>query len=188
MARLTLVLGGVRSGKSRHAEQLAAADPPVTYLATGQAGDAEMSRRIAEHRQRRPLNWLTVEEPSDVASVIARLAGGSLLLECVTLWLTNLLVGLPGRAALDDAAIRAQLAAVMEAVAKARGQIIMVSNEVGCGVMPVNELARRFGDLLGEANQRFAAVAAEVYWCVAGLPVRIKGEAGMRGDSTTERL
>lgn len=177
MAMLTLVLGGVRSGKSRLAESLAAAAPSVTYLATAQAGDEEMARRIAAHRERRPFTWHTVEEAWDVSGVVARSGNECLLLECLPLWLTNLLVGLPERPALDDAAIRTEVGRLIEATRTAPGQVIVVSSEVGCGIMPVNALARRFGDLLGETNQRLAAEAADVYWCVAGMPLRIKGEA-----------
>ena len=173
---LALVLGGIRSGKSRWAEQLAAVRPPVTYLATAQAGDAEMARRIAEHKQRRPADWKTIEEPWDIAAVVARQnADGCLLVECLSLWLTNLLVGLPGRMPLDDAGIRAAVANLVKEIQLAKGRIVIVSNETGCGIMPDNVLARRFGDLLGEANQQLATIASEVYWCVAGIPVRIKG-------------
>jgi adenosylcobinamide kinase / adenosylcobinamide-phosphate guanylyltransferase len=190
---LTLVIGGVRSGKSRLAEQLAAATPPVTYVATAHAGDAEMARRIAAHRQRRPAEWKTVEEPWDVVQAMrhalaARKDVGMIskaplgresmppcvLLECLPLWLTNLLGGLPGHAAMAEAAIVSEVEALIRAAETAPGRVIVVSNEVGCGVMPVNELARRFGDLLGEANQRLAASATEVYGCLAGIPLRLK--------------
>jgi adenosylcobinamide kinase/adenosylcobinamide-phosphate guanylyltransferase len=178
MAQLTLVVGGVRSGKSRFAEQLAAAHPPVIYLATAQAGDAEMARRIAEHQQRRAnqaSGWGTVEEPWDVVSAVrAEPTAGCVLLECLTLWLTNRLSGSPGRPEADDATIRAEVAALAEVGQTVRARVVVVSNETGCGIIPANPLARRFGDLLGEANQKLAQAAAEVYWCVAGIPVRIK--------------
>jgi adenosylcobinamide kinase/adenosylcobinamide-phosphate guanylyltransferase len=178
MGQLTLVLGGVRSGKSRIAEQLAAASPPVTYLATAQAGDEEMTRRIARHQQRRGRYtppWQTVEEPWDVVPAVAtHAAEGCILLECLTLWLTNLLVGLPGRPGRSDEEILAEVTALAEAVPAGRARLIVVSNEVGFGILPANALARRFGDLLGEANQRLAAAATEVYACLAGLPLRIK--------------
>ncbi len=181
MAQLVLVVGGVRSGKSRWAEELAAREPPVTYLAAAQAGDAEMERRIALHRQRRAAHdppWQTREEPWDVPAVVAdHQSGGTLLLECLSLWLTNLLVGVSDRPALDDDAVRARVGALIDAVATARGTVVVVSNEVGCGIVPANALARRFGDLLGEANQRLAAAATQVFWCVAGIPVRIKPPA-----------
>jgi adenosylcobinamide kinase/adenosylcobinamide-phosphate guanylyltransferase len=186
MASLTLVIGGVRSGKSRLAEQLAAANPPVTYLATAYAGDAEMARRIAAHRQRRPTEWMTVEEPWEVVRSVGEslrvkpgtppslASGGSVLLECLPLWLTNLLVGLPGRPAKMEAEILAEVDALIVACQAGPGRLIVVSNEVGCGLMPANELARRFGDLLGDANQRLAAAATEVYGSVAGISMRLK--------------
>src|SRR4051794_5864166 len=102
MAALTLVVGGVRSGKSRLAERLVAAAPPVTYLATAFAGDAEMGRRIEVHRLRRPAAWRTVEEPWDLPRAVAGVTGGGVLVECLSLWVTNLLVGLPGRDGLED--------------------------------------------------------------------------------------
>jgi adenosyl cobinamide kinase/adenosyl cobinamide phosphate guanylyltransferase len=178
MAELVLVLGGVRSGKSRHAEQLANRQPPVTYLAAALAADEEMARRIALHRQRRPPDWRTVEESWDVPAAIARHStDGSLLLECLGLWLTNLLVGVPGRPPLDDPGIRTAVSDLLAAVRQTGGRVIVVSNETGCGIMPANPLARRFGDLLGEANQQLAEAATEVWGCVAGIPLRIKGEA-----------
>ena len=176
MAHLTLVVGGVRSGKSRFAEQLAQAHPPVTYLATARAGDAEMARRIARHRQRRAADWRTVEESWDLPAAVAGLVAGPgcVLVECLTLWLTNLLVGLPERAACTEAEALAEVDALVAGLRQGSGRLVVVSNEVGWGIIPANELARRFGDLLGEANQRLAAAATEVYACVAGIPVRIK--------------
>jgi adenosylcobinamide kinase/adenosylcobinamide-phosphate guanylyltransferase len=174
MGSLTLVLGGVRSGKSRLAEQLAAAAAPVTYLATAQAGDAEMAQRIARHRERRARlagDWRTVEEPWDVPAAARESAATStVLVECLTLWLTNRVLGLPGRPGQPDEAV---LAAVDE-LAAVPGRLIVVSTETGWGTVPANALARRFGDLLGEANQRLAAAATAVHLCVAGLPLRLK--------------
>jgi adenosylcobinamide kinase/adenosylcobinamide-phosphate guanylyltransferase len=184
MPHLTLIVGGVRSGKSRFAEQLAAAQPPVTYLATARAtlqgteADAEMTERIARHRQRRAaLNppWQTVEEPWEVPAAVANHGKtGSVLVECLTLWLTNLLVGGPGRTGLEDGDIFARVDALAEAGRRAAANVLIVTNEVGCGIVPVSPLARRFADLLGEANQRLAATAAEVYGCMAGIPLRLK--------------
>lgn len=188
----TLVVGGVRSGKSRFAEELAAAGKPVTYLAAAGAGDAEMADRITRHRQRRQEYqppWRTIEEPWELATVLrAQPAEGTLLVECLSMWLTNRLVGLPGHPAQDDETIRAETAALANAFRESAGRVIVVSNETGCGIMPVNALARRFGDLLGEANQCFAAAADEVYWCVAGIPVRIKKDKETRnqGDRETQ--
>jgi adenosylcobinamide kinase/adenosylcobinamide-phosphate guanylyltransferase len=183
MAALTLVLGGVRSGKSRFAEGLALGRPRVIYLATGQAGDPEMAGRIEVHRRRRARQapaWRTVEEPWDVPAALVEAARSDdgpepcVLLECLGLWLTNLLLGLPGRPALDDAAVADRVDALLEAVRSGAGRAIVVSSEVGCGLVPANALARRFGDLLGEANQRLAAAADEAFACVAGIPVRLK--------------
>jgi len=183
MGQLTLIVGGVRSGKSRLAEQLAAAAPPVTYVATAQAGDEEMARRIARHRQRRPADWTTVEEPWDLPRALADLdqpdAGqggtpGTVLVDCLTMWLTNLVVGLPGRPGREDVDILAEVDALAEAVRQTRAGVVVVSHEVGCGILPANALARRFGDVLGEANQRLAAAAGAVYACVVGIPVRLK--------------
>jgi adenosylcobinamide kinase / adenosylcobinamide-phosphate guanylyltransferase len=174
MAMLTLVIGGVRSGKSRLAEQLAATSPPVTYVATALANDAEMAERIAAHQRRRPADWNTVEEPWDVVHAVStQPSAGSVLLECLPLWLTNLLLGLPGHPAKTEAEILEEVDALIR-VAEGRGGMIVVSNEVGWGVMPANDLARRFGDLLGVANQRLAAHANEVYACLAGLSLRLK--------------
>jgi adenosylcobinamide kinase / adenosylcobinamide-phosphate guanylyltransferase len=182
VAALSLVLGGTRSGKSRFAEQRAAAYPPVVYLATGFAGDAEMASRIALHRERRSSfdpPWETNEEPWDIAAAVAdQSAAGCVLIEDLGLWLTNLLVGLPGRPACDDGAMRAACTCLVEAIKAAKGRVIVVSLEVGCGIVPVNALARRFADLLGEANQRLAEAADEVYWCVAGIPVALKTPGG----------
>jgi adenosylcobinamide kinase/adenosylcobinamide-phosphate guanylyltransferase len=184
MGQLILVLGGVRSGKSRWAEHLAAAAPPVTYLATAQAGDTEMAGRIDLHRQRRPPDWRTVEEPWNVAQSLARIvqpaggapaATGSVLVECLTLWMTNRLLGIPGHPAEERPVILDAVEALAVAARDGRGRVIVVSNEVGLGILPANALARRFGDLLGEANQRLAAAAAEVYACWAGIPIRLKG-------------
>jgi adenosylcobinamide kinase / adenosylcobinamide-phosphate guanylyltransferase len=178
LATLTLVLGGVRSGKSRCAEQRALLHAPVTYLATAQVGDAEMAARIAAHQRRRAAfvpAWRTVEEPWNIAALVAGQRGdGCLLVEDLGLWLTNLLVGLPGRSPCDDAAVRAEVGRLLAAIESAAGQIIVVSPEAGWGVVSVNVLARRFTDLVGEANQRLAAAAGDVFLCVAGIPVAIK--------------
>jgi adenosylcobinamide kinase/adenosylcobinamide-phosphate guanylyltransferase len=184
MAHLTLLIGGVRSGKSRLAEQLAAAHPPVTYLATARAtlegmdADADLAERIARHRQRRaafPSPWHTIEEPWDVPEVIGgHAAAGCILVECVPLWLTNLMLGGADRPALTDTAILARVDQLVQAAQQAWAQVLVVSSEVGLGILPVNALARRFADLLGEANQRLAAAATEVYGCIAGIPLRLK--------------
>ncbi len=168
--RLTLVLGGARSGKSRHAESLvtASARPPWVYVATAQALDAEMTERIAHHRARRGAGWQTVEAPHDLAGAIAAAPPDSaLLVDCLTLWLTNRM--------LAEADIAADTAALEAALARRHAPSVLVSNEVGSGVVPDNALARRFADLQGRLNQRIAAHADRVVLVVAGLPLTLKG-------------
>lgn len=180
MGTLTLVLGGVRSGKSRFAERLAQQAPPVIYLATALPGDAEMRDRIADHQRRRETfspPWTTVEEAWDLPGAVRQhgSAAGCLVLECVTLWLTNLLVGVPPRSEMDDEAILNRVDALIEAGKQGKSRLIVVSNETGCGITPLTALARRFSDILGETNQRLAHASEEVYFCVAGIPWKIKG-------------
>lgn len=166
--RLTLVLGGARSGKSRFAESLVAATaPPWLYLATAQAFDVEMAERIAEHRARRDAGWETIEAPLDLADALAVAPEGRpLLVDCTTLWLSNVL--LAGR---DVESESERLAA---ALARPRGPWVVVANEVGLGIVPDNVLARRFRDAAGWLNQRIAAFADRVVLTVAGLPVEVK--------------
>jgi adenosylcobinamide kinase/adenosylcobinamide-phosphate guanylyltransferase len=171
MAALTLVIGGARSGKSRYAESLIAKTPPPwTYVATAEALDAEMTQRIAEHRARRGAKWRTLESPRDLPGALATLpANASVLVDCVTLWLSNLL-----HAAAD---IDAETARLDEALGKMSGHVVLVSNEVGWGIVPENALARRFRDLQGRLNQHVAAHANRVVLVAAGLPLVLKGEA-----------
>jgi len=168
-AGITLVLGGARSGKSRYAEGLIAAlPPPWIYVATAQACDAEMAERIAQHRARRAPAWRTIEAPDDLASAIgAAPASAPLLVDCLTLWLSNRM--------LANAAIDAEIGAVETALATRMGPVVLVSNEVGCGIVPENALARRFRDLQGALNARLAARADCVVLLVAGTPLVIKG-------------
>lgn len=165
---LTLVLGGARSGKSRFAEGLVAASGlrPV-YVATAEAGDAEMAARIAAHRARRGSEWTTIEEPLDIAAAAAGAAEGSaVLIDCLTLWLANLMAA--GRGA------EAETAALPAALRAARAPVVCVANEVGLGVVPGNALARRFRDAAGAANREAAAAADRVWLVVAGLPQALK--------------
>jgi adenosylcobinamide kinase/adenosylcobinamide-phosphate guanylyltransferase len=166
--QLTLVLGGARSGKSRYAESLVTAcPPPWTYVATAEPLDDEMRARIAEHRARRGADWRTVEAPCDLAEALQRnSAGGVVLVDCLTLWLTNRM--------LADADIEedsARLEAVLSGIA---APVVVVSNEVGLGIVPDNALARRFRDAQGRLNQRIAARADRVVLMVAGLPLVVK--------------
>ena len=167
---LTLVLGGARSGKSRHAEGLveAASGARRVYVATATAGDAEMAARIAAHRNRRGADWSTVEAPHDLAGEISRAAApdAAVLVDCLTLWLSNLLL-----AGADLGAARRSL---LEALAAARGPVVCVANEVGLGIVPDNALARAFRDAAGRLNQDVAAAADRVVFVAAGLPLVLK--------------
>ena len=167
--RLTLVLGGARSGKSRYAESLiTACAPPWIYLATAQAGDDEMAQRIAAHRARRNAGWQTIEAPHDLAGALdAAAPQAPLLVDCVTLWLTNRM--------LAEADVDADIARLEDALARRTGAAVLVSNEVGYGIVPDNALARRFRDAQGRLNQRLAARADRVVLVVAGLPLVVKG-------------
>ncbi len=164
-----LVLGGARSGKSRHAQVRAeAGQGDLLFLATGQAFDAEMADRIARHQADRGPRWRTVEAPLDLAQAItAHAAPGRLLLvDCLTLWASNLLF-----AERDD---EAETALLTRAIATSPGPLVFVSNEVGLGIVPDNALARRFRDVAGRINQAVAAACAEVEFIAAGLPLRLK--------------
>jgi len=173
LPHLTLVLGGARSGKSRHAEWLiegAASD--AVYLATAEARDDEMTERIRRHRRRRavqsPTRWQTIEEPLALAAILAETAraGRPILVYCLTLWLSNLL--LAGR----DAA--AETAGLVAAVPALTGPLVLVANEVGLGIVPDNALGRDFRDRAGMLNQAVAAVADQVVFVAAGLPLVLK--------------
>ena len=173
---LTLVLGGARSGKSSFAEQLCldhCAQVKVDraiYVATAEAGDHEMQRRIAVHRQRRGLAWQTLEEPLDLIGVISRQANPQqpILIDCLTLWLSNLMQkNRPIDQEGDD------LLKVFRG--RALPPVVMVSNEVGMGIVPDNKLARQFRDEAGRLNQKIAATANRVVLMAAGLPLSLKG-------------
>jgi adenosylcobinamide kinase/adenosylcobinamide-phosphate guanylyltransferase len=166
--RLTFVLGGVRSGKSRHAEELVAAFPaPWFYIATAQAFDDEMRERIAHHRDRRDDNWRTLEAPLDLVEVLQDVPDGApVLIDCLTLWLTNVMLG--------ERDVEAESARLTEALSRPRGPWFVVSNEVGLGIVPENALARRFRDAAGRLNQAVAANADSVIFMVAGLPMTVK--------------
>jgi len=165
--RIRLVLGGARSGKSRHAQALAeACAAPWRFVATAQAFDAEMVDRIARHRVDRSAAWATIEAPLALADTIATIDDGVLLVDCLTLWTSNLL--------LADADIDAATDALIAALTGSRAKIVLVSNEVGLGIVPDNALARRFRDVAGRLNQRVAAAADRVDLVVAGLPMSLK--------------
>lgn len=166
-----LILGGVRSGKSRLAEQHALASGlQVVYIATAQARDPEMQRRVAEHRVRRPDSWLSVEAGHNLAEVLLREAKAQrcLLVDCLTLWLTQLLCDA------SEQELRRECAALLEALPQLHGQIILVSNETNMGVVPMGELSRRYCDEAGRLHQRVAASCQRVILMVAGLPLVVK--------------
>jgi len=167
-----LVLGGVRSGKSRHAESLArAGSGRVTVIATATALDEEMERRIAGHRAARPAEWSVVEEPLYLATALAAVAveGTTVIVDCLTLWLTNLMCQA------DASLLDAEIEALLALLPRLPGRIVMVANEVGLGVMPVNALARRFGDVAGTLHQQLAGLCDSAVLMVAGLPLALKG-------------
>ncbi|WP_322979086.1 bifunctional adenosylcobinamide kinase/adenosylcobinamide-phosphate guanylyltransferase [Pseudomonas sp. C11] len=171
---LELILGGARSGKSRLAEKLASESGlDVVYIATSQPLDGEMSTRVAQHRARRPAHWALVEEPLALARVLREQAGPGrcLLVDCLTLWLTNLLMQ-------DDSArLQEERDALLACVAQLPGRILLVSNETGLGVVPLGELTRRYVDEAGWLHQALAEKSQRVVFTVAGLPMLLKGDA-----------
>ncbi len=167
MARVILVLGGARSGKSAEGERLVARHPgPLAYIATAEAGDEEMAARIAAHRARRRDEWRTIEAPIDLAAAIAETASLPTLVDCLTLWLANLM--------LAGADIAVATAALEDALAAHHAPLVLVASEVGLGIVPDNALARRFRDAAGTLNQRLAARADRVLMMVAGYPIEVK--------------
>jgi len=164
---ITLVIGGARSGKSRHAENLITALPaPWAYVATAEAGDDEMAARIELHRARRGALWQTVEAPRDVVSALERCAKMPVLVDCLTLWLSNLM--------LADADVDAEVEWLEMQLTTATAPVVLVANEVGSGIVPEHPLGRKFRDLQGALNQRMAARADHVVLMVAGLPLTVK--------------
>jgi adenosylcobinamide kinase/adenosylcobinamide-phosphate guanylyltransferase len=165
--RITLVLGGARSGKSRYAEELIVGHAaPWVYIATAQAFDDEMRIRIAEHQARRNGGWRTIDAPTDLAAAIVREASRPVLVDCLTLWLTNLMLGGDN--------IQAATAALEAALEQRRQPTVLVSNEVGLGIVPETPLGRSFRDEAGRLNQRMAARADRVLFMIAGLPMTLK--------------
>ena len=173
---LTFVLGGARSGKSAHAERLASDSArPVTYIATARlANDEEFAARIAHHRERRPAHWQLLEAPVDLAGALASVdaPGHCILIDCLTLWLANLLCPPDGSAPGSD--YLARFAAFEAALGAATGKVIVVSNEIGLGVVPMGAATRLYVDELGRLNQRIAALCTHVTMMVAGLPLTLK--------------
>lgn len=165
---VTLVLGGARSGKSRYAEWLISTSPkPWVYIATAEAKDDEMAARIAEHKARRAAGWQTVEAQHEVPEALAAAPGNAaVLVDCLTLWLSNLMLG--------SFNVEVMIERLEQALGARAGPTVLVSNEVGLSIVPDNALARRFRDVQGTLNQRVAAKAARVIMMVAGIPVAVK--------------
>lgn len=174
LADVTLVLGGVRSGKSRYAQQIAESAERVIFLATAdRRDDAEMQAKIERHRTERPKHWITIEEPLELARTIRTAGAGAdvILIDCLTLFASNLLE----TCADDSSQVHFHIDQLCTALRTPPCSIVLVSNEVGSGVVPAYALGRSFRDLVGELNQRVAAAANNVLWMVAGLPFPLKG-------------
>jgi adenosylcobinamide kinase/adenosylcobinamide-phosphate guanylyltransferase len=170
--KLTFVVGGARSGKSRYGENVIATlpppwQPPWAYVATAEARDAEMAERIAAHRARRGPQWRTIEAPRDLAAALAECETAPVLVDCLTLWLSNQM--------LADADIDLEMARLEDALTAVKTPIVLIANEVGSGIVPDHPLGRKFRDLQGVLNQRMAAHADRVVLVVAGLPLALKG-------------
>ncbi|MGD0281006.1 MAG: bifunctional adenosylcobinamide kinase/adenosylcobinamide-phosphate guanylyltransferase [Dissulfurispiraceae bacterium] len=167
--KIFFILGGARSGKSRFALEAASGNPGTkAYIATALALDAEMEQRIARHKAERSTEWHLFEEPVHLGDLIARIQEtyDVLLIDCLTLWITNLMLGN------DD--VEGKARALIDALSSCRSSVFIVSNEVGLGIVPDNRMAREFRDIAGMLNQQIAATADEVYFLAAGLPIKIK--------------
>jgi adenosylcobinamide kinase/adenosylcobinamide-phosphate guanylyltransferase len=168
--KTALVLGGARSGKSAFAERLARdSGMERHYIATGQAYDDEMRDRIAKHRDDRGPSWITHEVPLELTRTLGEIdqAGRVVLIDCLTLWVTNLMM--------SEADISARAAELVARVSASRATVLLVSNEVGLGIVPENRMAREFRDHAGRLHQQIAAAASDVFFIAAGLPLRMKG-------------
>jgi adenosylcobinamide kinase/adenosylcobinamide-phosphate guanylyltransferase len=168
--RTCLVLGGARSGKSSFAERLVAESGlGKVYLATGRAWDGEMQERIAAHKAQRGPDWTTIEEPLELAGALEAASGSDriVLVDCLTLWLTNVMMA--------ERDVEAGFSGLVEALPRLAGPVILVSNEVGLGIVPENRMARDFRDHAGRLHQKIAALADAVVFVAAGLPLRMKG-------------
>ncbi|MCK5830598.1 MAG: bifunctional adenosylcobinamide kinase/adenosylcobinamide-phosphate guanylyltransferase [Methylococcales bacterium] len=172
---IELVLGGARSGKSHYAEQVAfESETPVIYIATAEAGDSEMQTRIKRHRQDRPQHWKTVEEPIKLADVIEEYNESNmcLLVDCLTLWLTNILFDKQGN--VQQTLFETESQALFNVLSTSSGKIVLVSNEVGLGIVAIDKMTRRFVDETGFLHQKIAALSDKVVLVTAGLPQQLK--------------
>ncbi len=180
---MTLLLGGARSGKSKLAGSLmGSGSGPVTLIATAEGGDQEMRDRILEHQISRPGDWLVIEEPIELEGALSGVdASLRVIVDCLTLWVSNL-IGL----GLDDDEIRARARAAAEVAAARQSTTVVVSNEVGSGIVPVNQLARRYRDVLGRVNSIWAEVADHVYLTVAGGVIPVRPADSVWGDASDD--
>ncbi|MFH1421582.1 MAG: bifunctional adenosylcobinamide kinase/adenosylcobinamide-phosphate guanylyltransferase [Planctomycetota bacterium] len=174
MGKFIFLTGGVRSGKSRFAVNMAKKiSGDVTFIATCIPKDKEMKVRVEKHKKDRPAAWKTVEEEKDIASVLQSLGGKDAvaIVDCLTLLISNLLIS-----GSSEREIINKIKEIVEATKQSTHTVIIVSNEVGCGIVPDSELGRKFRDITGSANQLVAAGASEVYFTVSGIPIKIKGD------------
>lgn len=177
MAHITLITGGVRSGKSRFAEELVKCHGgPLCYLATAQALDDEMHERIERHRNRRGSAWETIEEPLMVPQTLSRIDGiyNAVLLDCVTLWLSNLLLSHDETDASTEEQVLNHVHRLAVTLRGMSTPVVLVTNEVGQGIVPDNQLARLYRDIAGQANQILAATSENVYIAISGIPLKLK--------------
>ena len=174
MKEIIFVIGGCRSGKSNHALQTAEKMPGnrKIYIATCVPQDAEMKRRVAKHQKERSRSWATVEEPIDLPAAISERSQNAdvILVDCLTLWVSNLLMETS-----DEEKLEETISQLTDTLEKARCPIVLVSNEIGTGIVPENTLARQYRDIIGLANQAVAKTAGKVIWMIAGIPVTVKG-------------
>jgi adenosylcobinamide kinase/adenosylcobinamide-phosphate guanylyltransferase len=170
---ITLVLGGVRSGKSHYAENLVTGGGRVAFIATAEAQDADMQQRITRHREERPSSWTTVEEPIDLEEAILRCSNkfDIILVDCLTLWTSNLMMTAEGH---DSDYVFTRAAHLCESLRQVTSSVVLVSNEVGSGIVPMSSDGRLYRDLLGGVNQRVAEAADRVLLLVAGYPLTVK--------------
>jgi adenosylcobinamide kinase/adenosylcobinamide-phosphate guanylyltransferase len=173
MGKIILILGAARSGKSLYAASLAKKQRKVAFVATSQALDKEMQERIRLHQKSRPKDWKTFEEPKDLAPLLKRIADtfDCIIIDCLTLLISNLILD-----GYKEAKILKDIQKLVVNLKNKRAKVIMVSNEVGLGLVPVNKLGRQFRDIAGKVNQIVASEADEVLFMVAGLPMNIKGK------------
>ena len=173
MSKITLILGGARSGKSSYALGLAMKYKKVAFIATCLGLDKEMQERIRLHKESRPKHWKTFEEPRDLARLIGKLGNGfdCILIDCLTLLVSNLILSKNSQEQILE-----KIEELLAVLSKKKAKVIMVSNEVGLGLVPVNKLGRDFRDIAGRVNQMVARNADKVFFIVAGIPLKIKGE------------